>query len=272
MAFFGLSDDQLRQYHEDGFVRVPGFLDAEETALLRHSAETDRVLHGHANSRLDSAGRASKLTLWHRPGDDIYGLIARSHRMVDSAERLLDDEVYHWHSKMMIKEPFTGGAWEWHQDYGYWYNDGCLYPLLTSVLIAVTPATRQNGCLQVIKGSHHLGRINHGVTGNQAGADIERVEQALKIMDLVYCEMTPGEALFFHCNLLHRSDANNSPDPRWSLICCYNARRNSPYTQGEHPPYAQIDKVDDAMIKTASAPALSPDAEFLAFEQLQKLD
>jgi hypothetical protein len=34
-------------------------------------------------------------------------------------EQLLDDEVYHYHSKMSIKQPNIGGAWSWHQDYGY---------------------------------------------------------------------------------------------------------------------------------------------------------
>ena len=78
---------------------------------------------------------------------------------------------------MILKEPFTGGAWEWHQDYGYWYNNGCLAPDLASCLIAVDRATKENGCLQVLKGSHHLGRIDHGKVGDQTGADMERVQR-----------------------------------------------------------------------------------------------
>ncbi len=74
---------------------------------------------------------------------------------------LLGDEVYHYHHKMMLKEPYVGGAWEWHQDYGYWYDYGCLYPDMGSCFIAVDPATRANGCLQVLPSSHRLGRINH---------------------------------------------------------------------------------------------------------------
>eukprot|EP01048_Picozoa_sp_COSAG05_P039381 COSAG05_NODE_19536_length_291_cov_0.713542_1_plen_87_part_10 len=72
-------------------------------------------------------------------------------------QSLLDDEVYHYHHKMMLKEPLIGGAWEWHQDYGYWYDNGCLYPDMASCLIAVDRATRENGCLQVVRGSHKLG-------------------------------------------------------------------------------------------------------------------
>ena len=43
-------------------------------------------------------------------------------------ELLLCDEVYHYHHKMVLKEPKVGGAWAWHQDYGYWYDNGCLFP------------------------------------------------------------------------------------------------------------------------------------------------
>ena len=52
---------------------------------------------------------------------------------------MLDDEVYHYHSKMIMKDPRVGGAWTWHQDYGYWYQNGVLWPDLVSVFIAVDP-------------------------------------------------------------------------------------------------------------------------------------
>ena len=176
-------------------------------------------------------------------------MYARCHRVVDSVETLLEGEVYHYHSKMILKDPEIGGAWTWHQDYGYWYQNGILFPDLVSVFIAVDRATRENGCLQVIRGSHKMGRVNHILTGDQAGADMERVNEALKRLDLVYCEMVPGDALFFHSNLLHRSDQNKSKNPRWSLICCYNAARNDPYKDSHHPRYTPLKKVDDSMIK-----------------------
>jgi ectoine hydroxylase len=159
--------------------------------------------------------------------------------------------VYHYHSKMVMKDAKVGGAWAWHQDYGYWYHNGVLLPLLCSAFIAVDPATRQNGCIQVIRGSHHAGRIDHVLTGQQAGADMERVNELLKIQELVYVEMDPGDTLFFDCNLLHRSDQNHSDHPRWSMICCYNAARNDPYKESQHPRYTPLHKVPDAAIKEA---------------------
>jgi ectoine hydroxylase len=190
--------------------------------------------------------------------------------MVRSCERLLGGEVYHYHSKMIMKDPHTGGAWTWHQDYGYWYQNGILMPLLASVSIAVDAATRENGCLQVIAGSHHCGRVDHVLTGDQAGADRERVDEILKRMPSVYCEMMPGDAIFFHSNLLHRSDQNKSDNPRWSMICCYNAARNDPYKESHHPRYTPLKVVPDSAIKEVGIKRFADDASDVAWLQDQK--
>ena len=101
------------------------------------------------------------------------------------------------------------------------------------------------------EGSHHLGRIDHVLTGDQAGADLERVAEAQKRLETVYIEMSPGDVLFFHANLLHRSDQNKSDNPRWSMICCYNAARNDPYKEAHDPRYTPLNKVSDAAIREA---------------------
>src|SRR5580658_9186661 len=184
-----ISDTQAAQYSEDGYVLVHGMFDAVETDLLARAAHEDRALDEHSFGKGDGEGGTVRLSLWNHPGDSIYGMVARSESMVGSAARLLGGEVYHYHSKMIMKDAKVGGAWAWHQDYGYWYQNGVLYPLLTSAFIAVDPATRENGCMQVIKGSHNLGRIEHVLTGDQAGADQARVEEILKVLPLVYVEM-----------------------------------------------------------------------------------
>jgi len=69
--------------------------------------------------------------------------------------------MYHWHSKVMLKEAEKGGTWEWCQDYGYWYHDGCPYSRMVSAMLALDKATRENGCLKVMVGSHLLGRLEH---------------------------------------------------------------------------------------------------------------
>jgi len=244
-----LTKEQVEQFNRDGYLMIKGLFDAEEMDLLMRIAKADQQMAQEAYERLDAFSGRSKLWITGSLGEDIYSAFVRCHRIVDPIEQLLGGEVYHYHHKMMLKEPLVGGAWEWHQDYGYWYSNGCLFPYLASCLIAIDHATAENGCLQVIKGSHSMGRIDHGKAGEQTGADIERVNEALKHLEMVPCEMQPGTALFFHCNLLHRSDPNRSPNPRWSLICCYNAARNPCQEKSNHPSYRQLEKWPDTKIK-----------------------
>ncbi len=246
---FHISQEQLKIYEDEGYVLIPDLFDEEEVDLLRKIAKADRELEADAHSPLDKDGKVTKITVRNELREDIYSAIVRSHRMADTMEKILGGEVYHYHHKMTMKEPKVGGAWEWHQDYGYWYNNGCLYPLLSSCMIAVDRSTMENGCLQVIPGSHQLGRIEHGVTGTQTGADEDRVEKVLERLPIEYVEMEPGTALFFHCNLLHRSAQNTSEFPRWMFICCYNAARNNPYKKHHHPCYEFLEKWADEKVK-----------------------
>jgi hypothetical protein len=64
----------------------------------------------------------------------------------------------------------------------------------------------------------------------------------------VHFEAEPGDALFFHSNLMHASSANTSDHPRWSLIMCYNTRKNDPFIESGHPRYTPINVVDDGAI------------------------
>ncbi len=244
-----LTAKQIEQFTLDGYLMVKGLFDTEEMDLLLNIAKSDQQIEQQAQERLDLSSGRSKLWITSSLGEDIYSAFVRCPRIVDPIEQMLGGEVYHYHHKMMLKEPFVGGAWEWHQDYGYWYSNDCLFPYMASCLVAIDRATPENGCLQVIKGSHHMGRIDHGKAGEQKGADMERVREALKYLELVQCEMEPGTALFFHCNLLHRSDANRSPNPRWSLICSYNAARNPCREKLNHPSYQRLEKWPDSQIK-----------------------
>src|SRR5579885_2416229 len=145
MAAGPLKADVLQAYERDGFVLARQMFDAEEIDLLRRAAKEDRALDQHSFGRGDGEGGTVRLSLWNHPGDTIYGMFARCETIVNTAEMLLDGEVYHYHSKMIMKDPKVGGAWAWHQDYGYWYQNGVLMPLLTSAFIAVDPGRKENG-------------------------------------------------------------------------------------------------------------------------------
>ena len=262
-----MTEDQLQQFRRDGYLLIESLLDEEETGLLRQAAHADSRMQDAAMRVADTEGRSTQLSLWNHPGEDIYGMIARCEEIVGAMEQMLGDEVYHYHSKLSAKKPREGGAWEWHQDYGYWYQNGCLAPNMGSVMISIDASTRENGCLQVIRGSHLLGRIDHGRYGDQTGADPERVKAALERLELVYCVSGPGAGLFFHANLLHASAPNLSNDPRWALLCCYNTRSNDPYKDSHHPRYTPLTKVPREAIKKIGATASSASQKFLDQEK-----
>ena len=247
-----LTREGKQAYERDGLVFVRGLFDAEETDLLRRAMEEDPEIQRHSLGRPDALGGTTRISLWNRAGDSVYGLAARSARMVDTAEDLLGEPVYHFQSKLTAKEPFTGGAWEWHQDYGYWYYNGCLRPQMFSCMIALDRTDRSNGCLQIVKGSHHLGRIDHvPVSDKQNAADPKRMEEILKRYEVVPCELEPGDAVFFHSNALHRSDQNRSPNRRYTLLICYNAVSNDAIVREDDRYYVPLDRVDDGAVKRA---------------------
>ncbi len=263
-----LTSTQIQDYHRDGYLLLKNLFNKEEVDKMYSTAVADDVMLKNALDLNDQTGKKTKLSLWFTPGNDVFGYMTRSERMVNSVAPLLDSDtpVCHFHSKLMQKEPRVGGAWEWHQDYGYWYKNQFMFPdQLISVMIALTPANKANGCLQVIKGSHKLGRVNHGFAGEQVGADMVFVDHALKTMKLIYCELDPGDALIFHSNLLHRSEANTSDKPRWSIISCYNSQSNLAYNETSTAWKVPVDVVPDEAILNWKADSLA-NADFLKKE------
>ena len=256
-----LAEKEKIQFLENGYTIVKKFFDEEEIELLQRASIEDPAIRKHFYDRKDSEGLITKMAAWNHPDDSIYGVVARSYKLVDTMEDLLGGEVYHYHSKITAKEPYDGGAWEWHQDYGYWYNNGCLFPHMATAMIALDKCTKENGCLQILAGSNQIGRIDHALLeSGQVGVDLKRVEEAKKHLKLVYCEIEPGDVLFFHCNTLHRSDKNKSDQRRWTLLCCYNAARNNPFLEHHHPRYTPLKKVPDEEIKKAGERFLNPDS------------
>src|SRR2546425_7854748 len=175
MSFEKLTPEQIRAYHKDGYLVVKKFCSQKEIHKLYSTVIEDDAMSKNALDLNDQTGKKTRLSLWFTPGNDVFGYLTRSEKMIGSVAQLLDSDapVCHYHSKLMQKEPKVGGAWEWHQDYGYWYKNQFMFPEeMMSVMIALTPANKENGCLQVISGSHKMGRVNHGFAGEQVGADM----------------------------------------------------------------------------------------------------
>lgn len=247
-----LSAAQAAEFADKGFTYVRGLFSPDEVKLLREAMEEDPAVRASILDRRDSDGRSTRIALWNRAGDSVYGLAARCARMVDTTEALLGGPVYHFQSKLTAKDPQVGGAWEWHQDYGYWYYNGCLRPDMLSIMIALDRTTRENGCLQIATGSHKLGRIDHTpLSPTQNEVDPTLMPHILERCPIEYGELEPGDALIFHSNAIHRSDANRSSSRRWTLLICYNRTDNDTVFKTDDRYFVPLDKVDDGALLQA---------------------
>jgi ectoine hydroxylase-related dioxygenase (phytanoyl-CoA dioxygenase family) len=274
MEKFKLTAEQIENYNHNGYLIIKNFISTDEVNKLYGIANNDDLLQKHAFDLNDQTGKKTKLTLWYTPGNDAFGLLTKSERIVNAVDDLLEGKsaVCHFHSKLLQKAPKVGGAWEWHQDYGYWYKNEFLLPdQMMSVMVSITDATKENGCIQVIRGSHKMGRIEHGFSGEQVGASQHYVDLALKTMDLVYVEIKAGDALLFHSNLLHRSEANISDKARWSIISVYNRASNIPYNEPSQSSTVPLQAVPDEALMEWKTEGIVDQANFLEKEKDEAL-
>src|SRR5436853_7703341 len=96
-----------------------------------------------------------------------------------------------------------------------------------------TDTTEMNGALYVVPGSHHLGRIEPYYDENTSykfwAVPKEELVYVLKKSPAPVPITGPaGTALLFHCNLLHASGHNLSPEDRWHIYISFNACANAP--------------------------------------------
>tara|TARA_B100000676_G_scaffold311811_1_gene383201 strand:+ start:23239 stop:24108 length:870 start_codon:yes stop_codon:yes gene_type:complete len=232
-----LTPDQIVAYHRDGYVVVPGFLDAEEIAPLQCAIREDPSIGGRLATIHDGSEKTQHDYLgWVRHDTDWLGTCTRLSRIVDGAAALIGESVYHFHSKIVQKPAGRSGRVVWHQDYGGWYQDGCLMPDMLTCIVALTPATRESGCLSILKGSHKMGRVDR-MRDDHAYANINPVREAamLERFEEVTVEMQPGDGLFFHGNAVHSSGDNNADYNRILLELSYNGASNAPvFDNQEH--------------------------------------
>lgn len=93
-------------------------LTSQELSHLNSDIQRGDGIIQHSFIVPDGQGRSSRLCLWNNPGDDITGMVGRCHKVAGTMGQLLGGEVYHYHTKLMMKEAHSGGSFVWHQDYG----------------------------------------------------------------------------------------------------------------------------------------------------------
>lgn len=141
-------------------------------------------------------------------------------KLVDVMTQLIDGEVLGhpvWNARpKMPSQQLT--VVPWHQDSSY-FGEGSDKSQIITVWIPLVEATKANGCLQVMPGSHKLGLLTHHQEDRE-GKFLE-VSQAVDPDKAVTCEMQPGDALIFDNLMLHQSLANVTDVVRWSVDIRY---------------------------------------------------
>ena len=268
-----LTDELGSRFSEDGFV-VLDLLDRTQAQRLRTLVEgpsADPALREKGIRRKEGGQSGNVLIAeWNYAGPDVFSRLACSDRLISIMEHLLGGSVYVWEFKLTGKDPVTGGVWRWHQDFGYWHYNGLLMPQLASAWFAIDPATKDNGCLELLKGSHHIGRLDTvhvGDANTQRETHPQKLEQARERFELVTAELNAGQVLILHCNVLHRSGPNRSPRPRWSFIPCYNRVDNPPCTDDcRHALPNEITLVSHDEVFAGVLPGFAADTEFIRTE------
>jgi hypothetical protein len=256
-----LSAAQIDDYRRDGYVVVPQLFSPAEVRPIVDSYRADPLLGGHMAAVADSSGNAQNLVLWTKADDDYIGLLPGLARFVEGAETLLGAPVYHWHSKLVCKPPGAPGRFDWHQDYGYWYYEGCLLPEMITVTVTLDGMDRANGAMEVIKGSHRFGRIDVKTVGKASGTDPERLALVMERCERVVLELEPGDGIFFDGLTLHASGPNRSQRSRTLLHVSYNTVRNAPVGPGADDvhAYRPLAKVSDgALLDDPQRPVFHP--------------
>lgn len=226
--------DELRSYHEHGYFLARGLLTAAEVAGLNGEMPwllaTDGADDGIHRER-ERTGAVRQVYLAHRHSEP-YRRLARDPRVLDPVRQVIGNDVYIWHSKINVKASFEGTVWLWHQDFGYWINDG-VEARFVSAMVFLDQATLNNGCLLVAAGSHRWGLLPHAIdeattSYKQWCVTLPVLAERLKEEDIHPITGQPGDVLFFDPNLVHASGHNLSPLPRKTVILCYNDVANTP--------------------------------------------
>ncbi len=215
----GLSVRQVRDYQRQGYLFPVPVLDGSQAAALRARIED---LAGASGERARLPG-AHFFFRW------AYEL-AVAPALLDKVESILGPDILLWGTLIFAKAPESRGFVAWHQDSAYTkFLDGS--SALTA-WIAATPATRENGCMRVIPGSH--GRrlpFSHERHEDEMANQGHRVTADFDAATAVAMPLQPGEASLHEVSLIHGSEPNRSAEPRIGFIVRYAtpAMRQPPY-------------------------------------------
>ena len=224
---YKLSDEQVEFFKKNGYVAGVRMLDDAQINFLRNElAEIADVNHPghkfyyefHSNESSDpSTILFHALGAW-RIGPGFHDVLWNPRFLVAASQLLGNAPVRFWHDQLFWKPARKGGVVAWHQDYSYWTRTKPVAHL--TCWCGLDDATKENGCLQYIAGSHEWGLLpKPALAGDLDGIRSFLNEEQIKQFDHAqYAEVKAGEAIFHHSLTLHGSGENKSDKPRRAFV------------------------------------------------------
>ncbi len=237
-----LTDAQLRQFQDDGFLIVQDFFAREQLQRVIDwiSGLVDDLAQrlfaaGKIRDKYASEGFYTRLTKLEEefPGAavliHIHGVLGQpladlwgSAELLEVIEQILGPEVAgHPVWNVRSKTPRNPLATvPWHQDTAY-LAPGAEHTLQPTAWIPFIDADKVNGTLQVLRGGHRSGQVfRHRLErthGHEKSWYLRIAEEDLPAGEVVTCEMPMGSLLLINQLIPHRSTENFSDKIRWSV-------------------------------------------------------
>lgn len=222
---YRLSDDQVRFFHQHGYLAGVRLLTDEQVDALRGELAglMDPAHPGHElfyefhsnESAEPSTVLFHALGAW-RVAPGFHDLLWNP-AFVMPASQLLGGGVRFWHDQLFCKPARHGGVVAWHQDYSYWTRTRPVAHL--TCWIALDDATVENGCLQYVPGSHTWDLLpKPALAGTMDAIQSVLSDEQKAAFKPVAVELPRGYAAFHHPLMLHGSSANRSDRPRRGAV------------------------------------------------------
>ena len=225
-----LTPEQIRHFHEEGYLFLPETFTEEECAFLREEA-VEIYRHDRPEVWREKSG-APRTAFAAHLYNDAFGLLGRHPRMIEPIEQIFGEQVYMHQYKINAKASFTGDVWQWHQDYGTWArDDGMPEPKAMNIAVFLDEVMPINGPLMLVPRSHTIGVLEaeHDTTTTSYPLWTLDEDVVTKLVDkggVVAPTGKPGGLLMFHGNLVHGSAGNITPYPRKIVYLTLNAVSN----------------------------------------------
>ena len=255
-----LSENQLKQFDEEGWLFFEDVFDAAEVAVLNQEAHRIFAMEREEVFR-EKDGTTARTAFAAQNYNEAYRRLGRHPRLVEPVKQLLGGDVYMHQFKINAKAAFNGDVWQWHQDYGTWSRDDMMpEPRAMNIALFLEDVTEFNGALMFIPRSHKAGVL-------QAGHDVQTTSYPLWTIDeesitrlvdeggMVSPKGKAGSAMLFHSNLVHASPANISPWDRTIvyLSLCHVDNHIRQFKRPEwmaHRDFAPLEALDDDCLTT----------------------